>query len=165
MKNIYLYIPKRADSLVKWKVPLRPESENPWHVLFVMWNSCGLQLRVSEEKGIKAYSRFFHMKHNFIYPSVNYFTYLLSPIQPGCHVPVWVSVCPYKQTLWTCCHSLMWPFCVWLSCERCCSQWGCGNSLGGRYSHLGAGGWQLWEGAAQRHIPPSWEFAGGWGGD
>lgn len=134
-------------------------------MLFLTGNSYDLQIRVSEEKGIKANSGSFLMKHNFIYPPVNYCTYLLSPIQPGCHVPMWASVYPYKQTLWTCCHLPMWPFSVWISCERRCSQWGCGNSLGGGFSHLEAGGWQLWEGAAQRHIPSSWDFTGVWAGD
>lgn len=69
----------------------------------VMWNCCDLQLRVSEEKGIKAHSGSFHMKNNLINLPVNYCSYLRFPIQSDCHVPVWVSLCPYKQTLWAWC--------------------------------------------------------------
>lgn len=38
------YLPKRTNSLVKWKVSLTPVSKIPWHILNVTWSSCDLQV-------------------------------------------------------------------------------------------------------------------------
>lgn len=143
---------KREDSLVKWKVPLRPDTENQINVICKLWFAS----KSVEEKGIKAYSIYFHMKQNFTYPLVNYCTAVSHPAWLSC--PCVGSVCPYKQT-W--CHLSVWPFCVWLSC----SQWGCGAALE--------------EGAHTRELkndssgsvklrdtsPHPWDFTGVWGGD